>query len=167
LSRTRTQFPKRASEVTARIYTASCAPKKAADNEVLCNPNAPPSQAESRPPKTTRTSKTIYLPSLFVVLTGSSRGAERGYFGFYTETLPVFLTRKRLLDSPGCRAANGKRVASHVKGKRTITFTLSAHMHTACYICQLHQATNLYQQSTQHNQTISTFCYPNRIQPWT
>jgi hypothetical protein len=41
------------------------------------------------------------LPSLFVVLKRFFRVAERGYFGFYTETyFSVFLTRKSMDENP-------------------------------------------------------------------
>ena len=53
----------------AREGALSCAPKKAANKEVLHNPNAPPLQAEIRLwGLQVRTSKLFYLPRLFVVL---------------------------------------------------------------------------------------------------
>jgi hypothetical protein len=65
--------------------------RKVADDEVLCNPNAAPTQAEIRLWRLqVRTRKVIYLRSVFLVFTASLKGAERGYFGFYTEAyLPV------------------------------------------------------------------------------
>ena len=74
---------------------ASRTPKKAADNEVLYNLNAPPSQAEIRLRRLqVRISKSFSLPSLFVVLKRVFKLVKRRYFGFYTEAYcPVSLTR--------------------------------------------------------------------------
>ena len=46
---------------TEADWAGSCAPEKAADNEGLDNPNAPPSQAEIKFKITVRTSKSLQL----------------------------------------------------------------------------------------------------------